>query len=288
MKPIQDILFSEKKTSWISNFSERPSKLFSGAEVLITIFIVGNADKEVVNHFGTGFIKWASIERPYLFERILYNKIIDKPKNCVIPKISSDLENNILTKLYSNSKKLGSFYSGKNNSIVYYRIGGGRYWKIFTNFKPAFILKGIQSTSSRENHLYFHNSEQRNSAVCLLSSSLFYWFFILTTNCRDLNPSDLSEFPIDLGRILPLIQVKLDILCAQLMKDYQQNSKQKIKTSSITGKISYQEFYPKYSKSLIDEIDCLIAKHYGFSDEELDFIKNYDIKYRLGADTDEE
>ena len=29
---------------------------------------------------------------------------------------------------------------------------------------------------------------------------------------------------------------------------------------------------------------CGLARHYGFTDEELDFIINYDIKYRMGAD----
>lgn len=31
-----------------------------------------------------------------------------------------------------------------------------------------------------------------------------------------------------------------------------------------------------------DEIDVLLAKHYGFAEVELDFIVNYDIKYRMG------
>jgi len=44
--------------------------------------------------------------------------------------------------------------------------------------------------------------------------------------------------------------------------------------------------YPKSSKPIIDEIDCVLAKHYGFTDEELDFIINYDIKYRMGRDTE--
>ena len=35
-------------------------------------------------------------------------------------------------------------------------------------------------------------------------------------------------------------------------------------------------------KTIIDEIDELLAKHYGFTEEELDFIINYDIKYRMG------
>jgi hypothetical protein len=32
----------------------------------------------------------------------------------------------------------------------------------------------------------------------------------------------------------------------------------------------------------MDEIDCVLAQHYGLADEELDFIINYDIKYRMG------
>lgn len=38
----------------------------------------------------------------------------------------------------------------------------------------------------------------------------------------------------------------------------------------------------KQAKAIIDEIDTVLAQHYGFTDEELDFIINYDIKYRMG------
>ena len=38
----------------------------------------------------------------------------------------------------------------------------------------------------------------------------------------------------------------------------------------------------------LDEIDTVLAGHYGFTAEELDFILNYDIKYRLGRATGEE
>ncbi|KAF0182564.1 MAG: hypothetical protein FD164_1127 [Nitrospirae bacterium] len=35
---------------------------------------------------------------------------------------------------------------------------------------------------------------------------------------------------------------------------------------------------------MIYEIDCVLESNYGFADEELDFIINYDIKYRMGRD----
>jgi hypothetical protein len=31
----------------------------------------------------------------------------------------------------------------------------------------------------------------------------------------------------------------------------------------------------------------VLAAHYGFTDEELDFIVNYDIKYRMGREADD-
>ena len=38
----------------------------------------------------------------------------------------------------------------------------------------------------------------------------------------------------------------------------------------------------EYKTYTTTEIDRVLAKHYGFTDEELDFIINYDIKYRMG------
>jgi len=43
---------------------------------------------------------------------------------------------------------------------------------------------------------------------------------------------------------------------------------------------------PKHSKPIIDQIDTLLAQHYGFTPEELDYIINYDIKYRMGGELD--
>ena len=32
--------------------------------------------------------------------------------------------------------------------------------------------------------------------------------------------------------------------------------------------------------------NCVLAQHYGFTDEALDFIIHYDIKYRMGRDAE--
>jgi len=45
----------------------------------------------------------------------------------------------------------------------------------------------------------------------------------------------------------------------------------------------YDEFHPGHSKAIMDRIDVALAKHYGFTETELDYIINYDIKYRMGG-----
>jgi hypothetical protein len=85
------------------------------------------------------------------------------------------------------------------------------------------------------------------------------------------------------------IEVKksLQRLYEQLMARVREESREKT-ISTKQGAIRYQEFYPKTAKPVIDEIDRVLAKHYGFTDEELDFIINYDIKYRMGRGAGEE
>lgn len=68
------------------------------------------------------------------------------------------------------------------------------------------------------------------------------------------------------------------------MKDLKNHAEKKTITTKDSDKISYDEFNVSESKPVLDEIDRLLATHYGFTDEELDFIINYDIKYRMGRD----
>ena len=287
MEILQKSIFPKSKV-WISNYAERPGKLFSGAEVLLTIFIA-KRESEINSKIGTtGFIKWTSEQRDNLFELINYNDVIEKPKTYSIPKFSSEIENEIIKKMKLGRGLLGRSFLSKSNHTLFYRIGGGRYFKVFTDFQPSFFLNGKASVSSRESNLYFDNNEFRNASISILSSTLFYWYFIMTTNCRDLNPSDLKEFPINLADISEPILSSLSTLCEKIMIDYREKSLIKDKVSTQTGEIRYQEFYPRLSKPLLDEIDKVLAIHYGFSGAELDFILNYDIKYRMGASAQEE
>lgn len=278
MQKVQKLVL-DSSCAWLSNYAERPGKLFTGAEVLLTIFITRPSDKQ--EKFTTGFTKWRTEDRELLFQKISYNKLTSDVYDYVQAKTSSPIENTILEHLKAN-KSLQLSMERSSSHKLYYRIGGGRYWKIFTSFSPKFILNGTETISSRENYLYFKNDNERDISIALLSSSLFYWFFIMTTNCRDLNPSDLKNFPFTMPTEKMDIYKELVKLSKKLMIEYQNKSVLKNKVSKSTGNITYQEFYPRLSKSVVDEIDAALAKYYNFTEEELDYIINYDIKFRMG------
>ena len=69
----------------------------------------------------------------------------------------------------------------------------------------------------------------------------------------------------------------------KLMADLAANSvERRMKFSHDT--LTVQCIIPKLSKAIIDEIDGSLAMYYGFTDEESNFIINYDSKYRMGHD----
>jgi hypothetical protein len=107
------------------------------------------------------------------------------------------------------------------------------------------------------------------------------FFYKNYSNCRDFSEREINNFPI--GKLSDENLTKINELEVLLKKDYKKNKEIKNRTYE-SGLIYYEEYYPAKSKPIIDEIDKVLAKHYGFTDEELDFIINYDIKYRMGSE----
>jgi hypothetical protein len=107
----------------------------------------------------------------------------------------------------------------------------------------------------------------------------------VSSNLRDLNPSDIQNFPLPEAA---LTNPDLRLLGERYLKDMGKNSTMLVREQKQTGTTETQSFKIQKSKPILDEIDRVLARHYGFTAEELDFILNYDIKYRLGRDTGEE
>ena len=146
--------------------------------------------------------------------------------------------------------------------------------------KSETYIDGILEDVKAEKAISIRDDYSSAGVSAFLSSSLFYWFYIAHTDCRNLTKSFIVNFPV-----VPRVGTDTNLATAgcQLFADYENTKYRKNTYYSSTGRnVIYDEYYPKKSKHLIDTIDKIIASLLGFTEEELDFIINYDIKYRMG------
>ena len=278
MGNLQSLLTQFSKSVWFSNFAERPSKLFVGAEVQLTILLSRSDKKRGSTISTTDYTKWSVEERTDLFKGIDYLYDVSNINFFIIPKLGLNTEFGILEKINTHTSPLGNYLLRRSEYIIFYRMSGGRYWKVFTDFSPSFKVNGIPRQSTAERHLYVENQELTKSIIAVLSSNLFWWWYTITTDCRNLPTYTILDFPITKSilhdfKLVDIGQKYLDDLCHNSIIEVRQQS---------NGQIENQAFKVQKSKHIIDEIDRVLVKHYGFTDEELDFIINYDIKYRMG------
>ena len=285
MRDFQGVEISSSDCIYLSNYAERPSKLFEGAERNLTIALFKKSEKKALNHniYTTYYYKWNSNSRKSLFENISYSQANGTNTESIIPKISCGIEASLIKKIRRIKKSLGSYIVRNSENTLFYRNSGGRYWKIITNFQPDFYLNSSKSISSRESYLSFESNSQMKIAVSILNSSLYYWFYIMHSDARTNNPSDLKDFPVMMEDMDDKLCNRLSSMCDQLMIDMRNNSIMQ-PAKYRTGDIEFQQFFPQKSKYIIDQIDCLLAGKYGMSNEELDFITSYDVKYRMSND----
>jgi hypothetical protein len=105
------------------------------------------------------------------------------------------------------------------------------------------------------------------------------------SDCRNLNRREVLSLPIELLQVVEKEGTQVAKLAKSLSENLQRTSEtRKMKFKDDVLKV--QCIIPRFSKPILDEIDRVLARHYGFTAEELDFIINYDIKYRLGRDTE--
>jgi hypothetical protein len=203
-----------------------------------------------------------------------YTESFLHPTLARIPKLGDPNGRAVLKKLSSIPNVIAGYYSRVNGYLMHYHRSP-RYWIRATDFEQYFK----SPTRSRSVHhfrdLHFTSSKAAKIAGSTLNSSLFFFWFIATGNGRNLTGTDVAQFPI--GDVSNPSLRQLPSIFDRLMEDYQANSFVRVRQDC-----EFQEFRPSLSKPIMDEIDLVLSKQYGFTAEELDFIINYDIKYRVG------
>ena len=273
MIPLITHLKSTSNKLCVANFSWRPGKLFDGVNLQLSILLqkVGHQSEEVDT---TRYLMWDSEARPELFSKIEYVRTHDSRLAGSIPKLGAVEAASILKKLRAHKKEIGGCFTRNSNNIVYYRRGG-LYWKVFVDFVTG---------SSEEKIIHLLPEIDKYAIIATLSSDLWWWYFTITSDCRHLGNRDIETFPFDPREMSSHQQKVLSDLGRQYVKDLKRNAVDAVRVYKGKKSVDCLSFRVNQSKSILDEIDRVLARHHGFTAEELDFILNYDIKYRLGRD----
>ncbi len=283
MAPLRILIRERSDFDAYATFDDRPSKLFDGMDhcrVCILLARTGASGHESLTAT-TRYHKWYKQESRSLLDLLQYKLLVGSLPGAVVPKLRSGVDSRIYNKVLSQPTTLGSIISAiPTKNRIYYKITGVGHWFTFTTSPPRFWRDGVEGPSTRESSVCFSNGLARNTAFCCLWSTLHYWLYQARTNCRDFNPSDLESMPIP--RSVAEGIAKFQHIAQRITDQLERTSDVATATYNVGGRVRYQRFNPKAAKPIIDEIDYVLAEHYGFTDEELDFIINYDIKYRMG------
>lgn len=284
MQPLREIILTKPLFTTLINLAGdwHPGKLFEGVRSQFTILSCINANICDTSVYSTDYMRWYNSERPFLFtSKISFSKNTNSSKELIYPKIGSSLAQTVISK----TKKLDGINTVSTNSgyVMHYRNAGIAYYNIAITFEQLFSINGIKGRSSTLRDIFFNHSYEANGVCGIMNSNIFALLYFIYSDCYHLTVKDLTRFKFPLSCLKEVAAINKKLMC-----DIDKKSIIKITEYKSKGIVKYQEFYPRYSKSIIDEIDAVLARHYGFTDEELDFIINYDIKYRMGDELSNE
>jgi len=271
-----------------SSYNDRPARLFEGLEhIRQSIILFHRTGVKACLVYSTKYNRWSTVERSYLFPRLAYTEATPGIRTGSIPKLSSPIEYEILRKIASEGRTLENEVCKGAKHLIYYTRKLSGFAQIL-DFVPAiFDQRGKKRDPSELKKLPFQSKNTRDILLALLNSNLFYWFLTVYSDCRNLNKREINWIPLNIEKVSGENLTRLSNLAQRLMGDFHEKSKMLEMRYEKLGSLKVQCIYPKASKTVLDEIDLVLAKHYGFTDEELDFIINYDIKYRMGQEAEE-
>lgn len=266
MSGLHRLLINNCASIKVSSYGDRPRRVFESAEQQVSIISFKRTNSKTKNLMTTHINKRYSDDSLWLLlDNLQFVDAKDFVKNGRIPKIGTEIEQSILTKLYNIKTSLSQVISN-DGEFIYYRKAGGRYYKIVTKNPTNSSAEGAIRVSRNF----------RNLIGASLSSSLFYWYWLINSDWHNLRTSELQMFPLPYNDFDKSNLIAIEKAYDNYLYDLYNNSQ--------TTQTGLQRFFARKSKKLIDNIDDIIGPFYGLTDSEIEFIKNYEIEFRAADD----
>ena len=273
MSGVHRLLLSNCKEIHVSSYAVRPEPVFKNAVVNTSILSFVKTETQCERLMSTRLNrkKGADFNLQKLVDNLEFVNVNDLLMYGRIPKISTPIEQDILRKV-----RLGrtiSSYKTNHGKPIYYRFAGGRYFKVITNYT---------TNSSAERRLEL---DERYADVigCILSSNLSFWFYQIYSDNLNWKANEIENFTIP--NIDEQTCAKLVQLYNKYLVDIEANANIRTSSGDSTYNVSeFKEYKIVRSKSIIDEIDDTIGVLYGLTKEEIEFIKDYEIEFRMAGE----
>lgn len=270
---VHRILMGNCDTIHISSYAVRPKPVFENAFVNTSILLFQKTGTPCQHLYSTKMHRRGNeFDLQKLVDNLQFVDVKGQTLYGRIPKIGSEIEKNILNKLFKQ-KKLGTLVKTSGSPIIY-RFAGGRYFKVVTNYSNG---------SSAERTIFFANKKIADAVGCILSSNLSFWFYQIFSDNLNWKTYEIENFT------LPQLSTEnveyLDKLYFRYLTDIEAKANVRTTSGESTYNVdSFKEYKIVRSKAIIDEIDDYICPLYGLSQEETDFIKNYELEFRLAGE----
>jgi len=279
MVHIQEIF--KKHTLYLMNIDSysNPGVLFENVKTSINIF---HLKKDYCNKiFTTSYRRFYGYERKQLFTNNNYYLLQDYKLilGYTIPKISSLIEEKILQIIFDNGVPLRDYVSStKDGNLLYYRSAGNPYYRLAFDYPPVIEVNGSTVYSTSLKNIIFEKKYSQYILLTTFFTSLYYWFWTVYSDCYNFHPKDLFRFTLDLEH-LSKFESEFKEIYLKIKSDLNSNGEDVV-YNKRNGVTKYKLFRARKSKSAFDEADVFLGKKLGFSDDMIDFLINYDLKYR--------
>lgn len=284
MRVVQDMILQRGQFASVS-FPRRPESVFDGVEMPVVI-VLSSSDSSCGNPIISSRIsRFYTEERPNALSTLSLIRHSNRVHGFRVAKIGRNIEKSIFAKLSKPGLRTVEGLVQKGSKHIVYYQEACRYWVKACLGMPRFKKNGVKMEPPHGRTLGFVKREYAGLVVCILNSSLFYWLYSVLCDCEHLNDDFVRRFPLPQNFDDEVWLTR----ATELTRAIQDSSTPKKITTKKEGHvIEYDEINAAKERNRIEKIDRFLADGYGLSADEIDFIINYDIKYRLGADSDDD
>lgn len=264
MQSIREDMYKKMNRIFILNYADRPDCLFDGVHQKLSILFGIKGQGKCIS-YTSSYYHWYNSERRDLLNNC---KIFPShQRDQYIPKIGNVYEDSIFEKICNvKGESLLSLLNTQNKQS-----------SVYLNMRACFWMKAFSlNPGSKEYKEFGCSSEMKPYLLAILNSNLFFLYWTIVSDCWHITNKELSEF------FVPTNGVCLDmfrILTSKLERKLE-------RTKKYIGSVQTQyEYKHRECKPEIDAIDDALQEIYGLTDDEVAFLKEYKLKYRMSNGT---